>query len=447
MRHLDLFSGIGGFALAASWVWGEEHEVVSFVEIDPFCQKVLRKHWPGVPIHGDIKAFRWNECEQLNSRLPTAETSESHLRDTIDDELGRSVNGVPKSSPYPQAMPSEETDSADGNVGRRPCEAPAERMPEGDNGCEGAKTQTGKMVTGTSEVRENKRPKSRNGEEGSLREITTLVGCADFDRRNTTNSMPTTSDRGPSIQSSGLTSPTVKQFAAHATKSFTRGEKLDLLTAGVPCQPASVAGKRTGTEDDRWLWDETLRIVAEAQPRWVLFENPTGLLSLQGGVPFENVLSRLEGEGYEVFPPLVLPACAVGAPHRRDRVWIVGQLAQYTGIASKNAQSKRLNRRSPLPVGEPNSNAPDTESKGLERRDRERTGSTRGWITEHALGNRRNYKNEPWGKNWYEVATRFCGVDARIPNRVDRLKGLGNAIVPQCAAVILRAIKDCDENH
>jgi len=55
MKHLDLFSGIGGFALAASWVWGDEHEIVSFVEIDKFCQKVLNKHWPLVPIIEDIR--------------------------------------------------------------------------------------------------------------------------------------------------------------------------------------------------------------------------------------------------------------------------------------------------------------------------------------------------------------------------------------------------------
>ena len=58
MKHLDLFSGIGGFSLAAKWVWGEDHEIHSFVEIDPFCQKVLKKHWPNVPIHSDIKDYK-----------------------------------------------------------------------------------------------------------------------------------------------------------------------------------------------------------------------------------------------------------------------------------------------------------------------------------------------------------------------------------------------------
>ena len=58
MNHLDLFSGIGGFSLAASWVWGKEHNIVSFVEIDLFCQKVLKKHWPDVPIHSDIRNYK-----------------------------------------------------------------------------------------------------------------------------------------------------------------------------------------------------------------------------------------------------------------------------------------------------------------------------------------------------------------------------------------------------
>ena len=58
MNHLDLFSGIGGFSLAASWVWGDEHNIVSFCEIDPFCQKVLNKHWPDIPIQPDIKEYK-----------------------------------------------------------------------------------------------------------------------------------------------------------------------------------------------------------------------------------------------------------------------------------------------------------------------------------------------------------------------------------------------------
>ena len=97
---------------------------------------------------------------------------------------------------------------------------------------------------------------------------------------------------------------------------------VDIITGGVPCQPASIAGQRRGSEDDRWLWPETLRIVKAVKPKWCVFENPTGILSLQGGVPFDNILSEMEGENYEV-GAYIIPASAVGAPHRRERVFIV----------------------------------------------------------------------------------------------------------------------------
>ena len=90
----------------------------------------------------------------------------------------------------------------------------------------------------------------------------------------------------------------------------------------VPCQPYSAAGKRLGTEDDRHLWPEMLRAIREIKPRWVVGENVSGLLSWNEGVVFEEVQADLEAEGYEV-QAFVLPAAGIGAPHRRDRVWIV----------------------------------------------------------------------------------------------------------------------------
>ena len=122
--------------------------------------------------------------------------------------------------------------------------------------------------------------------------------------------------------------------------------KVDILTAGFPCQPYSVAGKRLGAEDDRALWPEMLRAIREIQPTWVVGENVTGILSMvQPGKEIkvghtddlfdENFIYRtgqqftidvicedIERAGYSV-QPLVIPACAVGAPHKRDRVWIV----------------------------------------------------------------------------------------------------------------------------
>mgnify|MGYP000953488160 CR=1 FL=1 len=101
--------------------------------------------------------------------------------------------------------------------------------------------------------------------------------------------------------------------------------RIDVLTGGFPCQPFSVAGKRLGMEDDRHLWPEMLRAIREIQPSWIVGENVRGLVNWSGGLVFEQVQADLEAEGYEVLP-FILPACAVDAPHRRDRVWFVAHL-------------------------------------------------------------------------------------------------------------------------
>jgi DNA (cytosine-5)-methyltransferase 1 len=97
---------------------------------------------------------------------------------------------------------------------------------------------------------------------------------------------------------------------------------IDILTGGFPCQPYSLAGKRKGKEDERHLWPEMLRTIREIQPRFVVGENVFGLINWGGGLVFHEVQTDLETAGYEVWP-YVLPACAVNAPHRRDRVWFV----------------------------------------------------------------------------------------------------------------------------
>ena len=137
--------------------------------------------------------------------------------------------------------------------------------------------------------------------------------------------------------------------------------RIDVLTGGFPCQPFSVAGKRKGAEDNRYLWAEMLRAIRQIQPTWVVGENVAGLLSMvQPGKAIkmgraddlfdENFIYRaeqqftidaicedLECAGYSV-QPFVIPACAVGAPHRRDRVWII---AHRTDTGAKNLQQGR----------------------------------------------------------------------------------------------------------
>jgi DNA (cytosine-5)-methyltransferase 1 len=106
--------------------------------------------------------------------------------------------------------------------------------------------------------------------------------------------------------------------------------RIDVLTGGFPCQPYSVAGKRLGKEDERHLWPEMLRAIREIEPRFVVGENVRGLVNWSGGMVFEEVQADLENAGYEVIP-FILPACAVGAPHRRDRVWFIAKKSLRDG--------------------------------------------------------------------------------------------------------------------
>lgn len=99
-----------------------------------------------------------------------------------------------------------------------------------------------------------------------------------------------------------------------------------MFTGGFPCQSFSVAGKRKGTEDDRYLWPEMLGVIRVVRPRWVVGENVYGIVSWSDGLVFEQVCADLEAEGYEV-QPYVLPACGVGAPHQRYRTWFVAHRA------------------------------------------------------------------------------------------------------------------------
>lgn len=173
----------------------------------------------------------------------------------------------------------------------------------------------------------------------------------------------------------------------------TRYRGCDLLTGGFPCQPFSVAGKRRGAADDRAIWPEMFRVIKEARPAWVLGENVPGIIPME----LDNMLSDLESIGYSC-RPFVIPACAVDAKHRRDRVWIIGR---YMGDAGRS---------------------------GLEGHGHIEISDSQGWQNERAC----RWEPEP------DVGRVAHG----IPSRVDRLKGLGNAIVPQVAFEILKAIYD-----
>lgn len=124
---------------------------------------------------------------------------------------------------------------------------------------------------------------------------------------------------------------TTTDFRQHAGQ-------IDILTGGFPCQPYSAAGKRKGKDDDRHLWPHMLRCIREVKPRWVVGENVFGIATWNGGLVFEEVCAELEAEGYAV-QPFVLPAAAVNAPHRRDRVWFVAYRDLH-GLKQRNGDDE-----------------------------------------------------------------------------------------------------------
>ena len=177
-----------------------------------------------------------------------------------------------------------------------------------------------------------------------------------------------------------------------------------ILTAGYPCQSFSLAGKRRGTEDDRHIWPYIFSIVQARRPAFCVFENVYGHVTLG----LDQVLFDLEGEGYAT-RPFIVPACATDAPHRRDRLWIIAR-----NVA--NSDSAGLQGRE---------NAGDTSQS---RAQRDKPSARR--------------SERPDGQNWLPEPPVGRVADG-IPRRVDRLRGLGNAIVPQIAQRIGETILKC----
>lgn len=331
LTHLSLFSGIGCSDLAAEWAG---FETILMCEIDKDCQKVLRKHWPGVPIIEDVRDV----------------TRES------------------------------------------------------------------------------------------------VTACTQ------------------SINQRGLSIGTIEKESR-----FSKCDQLTLLTAGVPCQPASIAGKRRGKADDRWLWPEAIRVLSELKPTWAVFENPVGISSLGeygeiiqvGGealeslpdneaVELDRICGDIEKEGYEV-QPVSIPACAVEAPHERQRIFIIchnrscglsGESRRWTGRESQNGYLESESWT-----------ITNSQVQGLE-----------GTITEGKVCTRTlpaEYDREYWRDNWYDKAIELCTpktkpgvrtVDDGITtgllglSRVTKIKMLGNCNPPQLYYPIYKAIADIENS-
>ena len=223
-----------------------------------------------------------------------------------------------------------------------------------------------------------------------------------------------------------------------------------LLTGGYPCQPFSQAGKRRGAEDDRHLWPSMFGIIRTSRPNWILAENVAGHVTLG----LDEVLADLEGEDYAV-QPIIVPACAVDAPHRRDRVWILGNAKRDSGNASREiaftdsdgrlrelAIKKIQTRRNAFANG---GNAfADSNIKRLEGQTSKRIQKAE--RREDKFCDEFSSRDCRGGARFWSAEPNVGRVAHGIPRRVDRLRGLGNAIVPQVAYEIIKAMIEADES-
>jgi DNA (cytosine-5)-methyltransferase 1 len=225
---------------------------------------------------------------------------------------------------------------------------------------------------------------------------------------------------------------------------------IDVLTGGFPCQPYSTAGKRKGKDDERHLWPEMCRAIREINPRWVIGENVLGLVNWDEGLVFHEVQSDLEAEGYEVFP-YVLPAVSVNAPHRRDRIFFVahskGKGSREQPSTNEGWQDRRFDHNGQI------RNVADANSNRLE-------GGLSTNINRQVPGEKEfDEKRIPIYRQGiqfqdFPTVAPVCNGDDGLSSKLDSItfskwrnetiKAGGNAIVPQVAFQIFKAIQTLD---
>jgi len=255
-----------------------------------------------------------------------------------------------------------------------------------------------------------------------------------------------------------------KGVPIHEDVKTYRPKTADVVVGGFPCQGFSVAGKRKGTSDDRYLWPEMLRVIREAKPRWVIGENVRGIINIEDGMVFKQVHSDLEAEGFQT-KCFVLPAASVNAPHQRYRTFFIGQSMensrrslQSRGIKQgENAdEDGQRDAHQFKRSGGTRENALANSNNGHIRQEEEvRTrGNTSEPSSEDVSDTNEQMLEGQWQEpqrsqeeftdisesGWWELEPDVGRVAHGVSNRAHRLRSLGNAVVPQIIYQLGKAI-------
>jgi DNA (cytosine-5)-methyltransferase 1 len=224
-----------------------------------------------------------------------------------------------------------------------------------------------------------------------------------------------------------------------------------------------MAGKRKGTEDERYLWGEMLRAVQEIKPKFVIAENVFGITNIDGGLVFEQVCLDLEAEGYEV-QPFIIPAASKNAPHRRDRCWFIGVRnatdTHGNGFQQRNGNDEiepsERGKYAQRDIESLHSEQPTTKHTDLQRQER-RLHEVEPKITIREQFSERDARSSQT-TDWQNFPTQspICGGDDGLPTELDgitfskwraeSIKGYGNAIVPQVALELFQVIEKINCN-
>jgi DNA (cytosine-5)-methyltransferase 1 len=229
--------------------------------------------------------------------------------------------------------------------------------------------------------------------------------------------------------------------------------KADVVVGGFPCQSFSIAGKQKGKDDERYLWDEMFRVIKEVKPRWIIGENVQNLTNISNGEILQGIYNDLESQGYEI-QTFNISASSQGAWHKRSRIWIVAANTKCKllhGCSCTTTDSTKKFTGLECNKGEVRGKI-WSKTERCSEQNLQFTNTNKFGTQIQAQGEHTSFKmsGNTSKKSWWQTQSELCGVPHGLqyeshPDRANRIKALGNSIVPQIVTEIGKAIIKAEE--